>query len=125
MYAWGAHAPEQAGSFLDWLPAISPELITHAAEEVRQRELAALLLAPLRGQPYKVFAMGAGQLGVPLLGFILVTMLSRLSRFVLLTLLAALFRKALCRRLSPRSLLAMHLVLWTAFYSVYFCVMPG
>ncbi len=125
MYAWGAHDPDLARSVLDWIPAISPGLITHAAEEVRARELVALFLAPLHGEPYKIFAVVAGQLGVPLPGFILVSMLSRLSRFVLLTLLAAVCRKALCRRLSLRSVLAIHLVLWTAFYSVYFTVMPN
>ena len=125
MYGWGAHDVEQARSVLDWVPGISPELITHAGEEVRTRELVALFLAPLRGEPYKVFAVEAGQFGAPLLGFMVVTMLSRLSRFVLLTLLAALVRKALCKKLSPRSLLAIHLVLWTAFYSVYFSIMPN
>ena len=125
MYGWGAHSVEQARSVLDWIPGISPELITHAEEEVRTRELTALLLAPLRGEPYKVFAVEAGQLGAPLLGFMLVTMLSRLSRFVVLTLLAALISKALSRKLSPRSILAIHLVLWTAFYSVYLSVMPN
>ena len=55
----------------------------------------------------------------------LVTVLSRLGRFVLLTLVAALCRKTLFRKLSLRSIFAIHLVLWTAFYSIYFSVMPG
>jgi len=128
MWIWGALDPESARRMIASLPAIDSALIARVHEQVADRGLVALFLGPLRGVPYKIYAVETASLGHSLAVFLLVSAPARLIRFTLVTALIA-GAAAIVRRLREgttlRTLELVHLVCWVVFYTWYFVVMPG
>src|SRR6185436_9062374 len=60
MFAFGGSATATARDFLDHVPGISPWLITQVASQIDERELLAVLLGPIKGIPYKIYAVEWG-----------------------------------------------------------------
>jgi membrane protein YqaA with SNARE-associated domain len=60
MYAFGSNAPDKAKAFLDYIPAISPQLIERVVFEIDQHGLMAVMLGPIKGIPYKIYAVEWG-----------------------------------------------------------------
>ena len=122
IYAVGAgFAPDRSAHLLAAVPAISPAMIAQVETEMRQRGPASMLLGPLRGTPYKIYARTAGVQDQSLAAVLLWTIPARAARFLLIAGLAALWAH-LIRRLTPRPiwLLAPYLLAWTLFYAWYF-----
>ena len=57
---------------------------------------------------------------LPLAEFLLVSIPTRAIRFVLTSVLAAMIAAPLRRRVRERTLIHIHLLAWTAFYTAYF-----
>jgi membrane protein YqaA with SNARE-associated domain len=125
MYLWGAHDPAQVAAVLDWVPAISPAAIARVRGELETMGLPAVVLAPLSGTPYKIYAAEAGAVGLGLGRLLLITVPARLVRFALVTVVAAaLVRLPPLRSWSPRALRRTHLLVWAVFYAVYYALVP-
>src|ERR1043166_7561609 len=99
------------------IPGISDRMIGEAGDQLEEHGDAALFFA---GIPYKVYAVQAAWQRRPLVEFLLVSIPARAIRFVLTTLLAAAIAKSLRKRLRERTLVHIHLLAWTAFYTAYF-----
>jgi membrane protein YqaA with SNARE-associated domain len=122
MYGLGAQLDRDGGArFLDAVPAISPEMIDRVEEEMRESGPASMMLGPLQGTPYKIYAWAAGTQEQPLGALLLWTVPARAARFVLVAIIAAIWG-SLIRRITPRTdwLLAPYLIAWIAFYASYF-----
>lgn len=87
------------------------------------RGMHTMVLGPLRGIPYKIYARTAGTQGVPLSVFLAWSIPARLPRFLLLPVatqaLTAVGRKLLDGD-HPRMEKTIHLLAWGAFYTWYF-----
>jgi membrane protein YqaA with SNARE-associated domain len=122
MYGVGMAAPDAARDFLNHIPAISPTLMTRVVGQIDERGLVAILIGPLKGIPYKIYAVEWGARGGSLLGFLLISIPARYVRF----LLASLVARGIARMLEPlthhraRVELAILAVIWIAFYAFYF-----
>jgi membrane protein YqaA with SNARE-associated domain len=112
MYARGASAPEAVRSFLIRIPGINASLTDSVRLQIEARGLAAILLGPLRGTPYKIYAAEWGAMRRSFTGFLLISFPARYPRFLLSLLAAAALRKYV----SPVELG----VAWLAFYCFYF-----
>lgn len=122
MYAVGAHVePASSASLLDSVPAVSPAMVSRVEEAMRDQGPASMLLGPLQGIPYKIYARTAGVQEQPLGSMLLWTIPARGIRFVLVALVSALCG-AMIRRLTsdPRWLLGPYLLAWLLFYVGYF-----
>ena len=124
MFTWGARDPAAARALLDRVPSISRGMIDRVEAEIAERGAVATVLGPLRGTPYKVHAALSGEKGEGLARFLAVSVLARLPRFLLLTLVAA-GVSALLRGWSLGRKRALHAALWSAFYGAYFALMPN
>ncbi|MEK6321210.1 MAG: hypothetical protein AABN33_05950 [Acidobacteriota bacterium] len=122
MYTFGAREPDPIRAFLDHVPAISPDLITRVTGQISEGGLLAVLLGPMKGIPYKIYAVEWGARGGSFLAFMLISVPARYIRFVLATIAA----RGIARLIEPltqhragieTSILA---VIWVAFYSFYF-----
>jgi membrane protein YqaA with SNARE-associated domain len=60
MHVLGAREPTFARALRDHIPAISPELIAKVAGEMDRLDLTAVLPGPLKGIPYKIYAVEWG-----------------------------------------------------------------
>ena len=122
MYEVGAQLDrDRSVQLLDAVPAISPGMIERVEEQMRERGPASMLLGPLRGTPYKIYARTAGLQEQPLGAVLLWTIPARGARFVLIAAVATLYGW-LCRRITPRTdwLLGPYVLAWITFYAGYF-----
>lgn len=122
MYAIGRRDPVNARAFLDQIPAISPALITRVASQINENGLLAVLLGPMKGIPYKLYAVEWGSREGSLVTFMLISIPARYIRFFL----AAVFARGIARLIEPLThhraatevlILA---VIWIGFYVFYF-----
>jgi len=111
--------------FIDRVPAIGPEMLARVARELADSGPLTVLLGPLSGTPYKVYAVQAGAMGTGLGVFLLISVPARLIRFVLVCLLTTGVSRLLQSSTDPRQ---RHLILasvWLLFYAIYFVRMSG
>ena len=122
MYTIGRRDPVNARAFLDQIPAISPALISRVSSQVSENGLLAVLLGPMKGIPYKIYAVEWGSLEGSLVTFMLISIPARYIRFFL----AAIFARGIARLIEPLThhraatevlILA---VIWIGFYAFYF-----
>jgi membrane protein YqaA with SNARE-associated domain len=122
MYGFGMAAPDAARDFLNHIPAISPTLMTRVVGQIDERGLVAILIGPLKGIPYKIYAVEWGARGGSLVGFLLISIPARYVRFFL----ASLAARGIARILEPLTHhraqveFAILAVIWIAFYAFYF-----
>lgn len=106
----------------DWIPGISRELIVRTAQSLDSQGYTALFTDALTGQPYKLYAVHAGAQDFPLAAFLAVSLVARLSRFLLTAGLVWLAGRALSQH-TEAFRLRLHAYGWFAFYTTYFVVM--
>jgi membrane protein YqaA with SNARE-associated domain len=132
MFLWGASDPPAARALLDRIPAISPPMLARVEREIATGGPLALFVGPLRGTPYKTYAVLSGErarAGGPVASrlalFLAVSVPARLLRFVLLALLAAWVAARPLAAWSLRAKRMLHAALWGAFYTAYFLLVPN
>ena len=123
MYRAGRRPDGAVRAFLLRIPGISPAMLERVAAEITSRGLRAVLLGPMSGTPYKLYAVEAGRRGLSPGGFLLVSVPARLVRFVAVTLLAAWLAHGVFPALPAATRYAAWAVAWIAFYAWYFAAM--
>ena len=125
MWGWGSSSAATARSVLDWVPAISPDMIGGVYDDLTARGAISALYGPLIGTPYKIYAVQAGASGVGLVAFLLVSIPARFVRFVVLAAATAGIAHGIGPRMSPPAKKRTLIVVWVAFYVLYFSFMPN
>jgi membrane protein YqaA with SNARE-associated domain len=117
MFTWADHSPG-ARAAVAHVPAVSSGMFEHADHDFKQYGIWGASLGPLRGIPFKVYAVEAPAHSA-LWRFLLVTIPARLWRLVLVWLgfagTGALLRKLGRAGLGP----ALHAVFWIVTYAIY------
>lgn len=122
MYVIGRRDPVNAQAFLDHIPAITPALVSRVSSQVGENGLWAVLLGPLKGIPYKIYAVEWGAREESLVTFVLISIPARGVRFFL----AAVFARGIARVIEPlthhRATIEVLILagVWTGFYAFYF-----
>ena len=124
MYGWGAVEPTTALATLDRIPAINAEMLATVASEIRERGLLAPFVGPIRGVPYKIYAVQAPAQEIGVGAFLLISIPARLSRFVLLTFVTRILFSKFLATWTPRRQLFLLGCCWVTFYTTYFLAMP-
>ena len=122
LYLWGRADPSGATSALLAVPAIGQAMIQDVRSDLASRGLAALFLGPLKGTPYKIYAVASGDMGIGLPLFLLVSVPARGIRFLIVTLTVSWASGGPLASwpLGRKRVLA--IALWTMFYAVYFAL---
>jgi membrane protein YqaA with SNARE-associated domain len=116
----GGHHGDATARWIAAVPAISERALVEVNESLRAHGWRALLVAGFLGTPYKIFALEAGRLALPLGGLLLASVPARLSRFLALTAAASVSGGFLARRgVALRRQRAVLLSLWLLNYLVY------
>ena len=119
----GSDDPGPARALFSGLPGIDSGMIATVTSQVENDGLVALFIGPVIGAPYKLYAVEAGNLGIGLAAFLLVSIPARLMRFAFAVLFAAAISHVLQKRFPLSVLRGVHIVAWIAFYTWYFHVM--
>jgi membrane protein YqaA with SNARE-associated domain len=118
-----AHAwPDTARTILLHIPGINAHLLERVSGQVDELNLLAILFGPLKGIPYKIYAVEWGVRGGALLPFLLISIPARWVRFALTAVIAraiARLLEPLTRRRAGRETLILAFI-WIAFYVFYF-----
>ena len=115
-----AHLPQLASVVLEWVPAISGEMIAAQREAFERDGYGAMALAAYTGVPYKIFAVVAGTNHAPLGPFLVASFAVRLSRFALVALIVVGARRLVGDRIGGRAQVVLLATFWLALYAVYF-----
>lgn len=119
MFGWAVHSP-RALDFVRHVPAINAGMVQEAHQDFAEHGAVAVLIAPIKGSPYKLYSVLSPTYGVPIAVFLGISIIARISRFVLVALAAAALSKFFSHWFSDRTLVYMHVVFWVIFYSLYF-----
>ena len=125
MFLLAGGAPDRLRAWVAAVPAISEGFMARTGEALRTDFGPAMLRAGFTGVPYKVLAVEAGAQGQSLATFLAFSVPARLSRWVLLVLLArgvAVLVRARVRQ-PDRVLWALWAAGWGVVYAVYFAAM--
>lgn len=117
-YYWGALWLEAAQAAMVRLPGIDPSMIEQVSADVASVGSVALLEGPARAQPYKLYAMAAGEHGTSVFELALWTIPGRAIRFVIASLIATAAGVLGRRFLNERVALALWAMFWMAVYAV-------
>ena len=125
LYAWSAQAPEAATAAVMAVPAISDAMNAGAQRDITSLGwFSAALLGPLTSTPYKVYAVLAPRFDVNVFFFAVASVLVRLPRFLVVSLVVTFAGRILSRSLSARTRLLVLTAAWVAFYAAFFALMP-
>jgi membrane protein YqaA with SNARE-associated domain len=122
MHLISTNSPWAATSFLDHIPGISPSLIGTVGSQIDQHGIIAVMLGPISGIPYKIYAVEWGARGGNLVAFLLISIPARYIRFAL----ACVATRGLVRLIEPwtrhyaRIEILLLALFWIAFYGFYF-----
>jgi membrane protein YqaA with SNARE-associated domain len=125
MYWLGAWHFESMVAFVERVPAIDAGMMALVDEGLRSRGVVAMLLGPLRGIPYKIYAIHSHGAGISYPVFLLASVPARWLRFLAVTAFAHYGLRAVKGwglRVNPRVILA---VAWSLFYIWYFAAHRG
>ena len=117
MYAWGARDLDSATAMLLRVPAVDEPMLDTVRSQFDERGAATVLLGPLGGRPYKIYAAYAPAAGVSLPMLLAVSVPARLSRFLLVTWVTAAMAHIVLRRMKLRHKQWLLLACWVAFYA--------
>lgn len=122
MYVLAANNPLGMAEFLTRIPLINGEMVISVGEQIRTGGLLPLIMRPLQGIPYKVYAVQAGAQGFSLGLFLFLTILVRLERILPFVLLSAVigvvFRSFVQHH--TKLILGLYAAVWCGIYFVYF-----
>ncbi len=104
----------------DFIPGINPALMEQARQGLEQQGATALFAGFIGGIPYKLYALQAAGTGLGLGQFLLASAVARLSRFILITMLAWGAGRLLLRKFASDTILRVHAAAWITFYLFYF-----
>ncbi len=120
MWLWSHSDAATARHVMLLVPAISPDLLARAHDEIASNWPLNLFVGAVTGLPYKLYAVEAGARGINPYFFVLVSFVARLPRFLLTMGLAALGREALSKIQRPHWSYAVWALGWIALYAFYF-----
>jgi membrane protein YqaA with SNARE-associated domain len=117
MFSWAAHGPA-ARHAVAHVPLVTPAMFERAESDYRQFGIWAASMGPVRGIPYKVYAVAAPEHS-SLGSFLLVTIPARIWRLLVVWLGFA-GAGLLLRKLGRASLApAVHALFWIVVYVIY------
>ncbi|HTT99049.1 MAG TPA: hypothetical protein VMF58_13430 [Rhizomicrobium sp.] len=120
MWFWASRDPETARHVMLMVPAIGPDLLARAHDEIASGWPLHLFTGAMTGVPYKLYAVEAGAAHINPLLFALVSFPARLTRFVLTAVAAGLGREFLVKLRRPEWRYWGWAAAWCCVYGFYF-----
>lgn len=122
MYLWGIKNPGKALSVLDYIPAISLNMIQDVHSDLEKTGIWTMLTGPLYGIPYKIYAVQSANMGINYVIFILISVPARLVRFIIVTLIFGYVSQDLPKSWTITTKKILHIIVWSVFYLIYFAL---
>lgn len=122
MFSLAINHPQLMNRILTTIPLINQEMVDSVRDAILSTGVISLITGPLQGIPYKVYAVQAGQQGLPIPLFLIMSMIARLERLLPVYLVGAIvgitFRDYVHHH--TRLVIGMYIVFWLGVYTWYF-----
>jgi len=122
MYSLAMTDLSSVNVFLTRIPLINADMVADIANKMQNDGLITMVNGPLRGVPYKIYAVQAGGQSLPYLSFLWMTILARLERLLPVTLLTGVlgtwFRGFIEKRTIP--VVVAYVLIWGIIYFLYY-----
>lgn len=124
LYALSVRQPASMRGLVARVPFVRSHMWSQVEDDFEKRGWLAIRKGPLRGIPYKLYAVESPRY-LSAAAFLLASTPGRLERFLLLTAVASLAGWAFHTWIHHHAAaaIAIHLALWTAFYARYWTVL--
>jgi membrane protein YqaA with SNARE-associated domain len=119
MYRWGKLDLKAANDFMSRIPAIRPRDIEQVQVSLQKSGLFAVLLGPLLGIPYKIYAANSSAV-ISAFSLIMISIPARVIRFLLIAVITNELSTRAMSHLSYVQKIEIMLAFWAVFYSIYF-----
>jgi membrane protein YqaA with SNARE-associated domain len=119
LFLWSLHS-QASLHFVQHVPGVTAPMLQSANMDYAHHGVSALLIAPTRGIPYKLYTVVAPRYHIAFLAFLLFSVIARLARFVAVALVTATLSTALKNRINYKYRLAILVTFWLIFYGLYF-----
>lgn len=122
MYSLAMQDLSAVNLFLARIPLINAEMVADIANKMQADGLITMVNGPLRGVPYKIYAVQAGGQSLPYLSFLFMTILARLERLLPVTLLAGGLGKWFSNFVEKHTglVLIAYVLIWGIIYFLYY-----
>lgn len=122
VYLISTHHFDMTYAFVSSVPGISSEMLAGVEAGLKQQGVIAMIIGPIKGIPYKTFAMMAPVTGVSLLSFLLASIPARFIRFIATSTLAWWLARIVFKRVPMWVKYTIWLVIWIFVYIIYFSI---
>jgi hypothetical protein len=118
----GRTSPENLHGILIHVPAIHPQLVERVQSQLSEYHLGAVLIGPITGIPYKIYAVEWGAHHGDIIEFLLVSIPARGVRFLIAVFLASGISRLIAPWTKQRAKIEMGILalFWIGFYTFYF-----
>lgn len=124
MYVYADANFETAYHLVESVPGIDATMLSSVEENLEAHGLIAMIFGPLRGIPYKTFAIYATETGIDFTSFFIASIPARFIRFFLTSTLAWFFAQICFKRLPFYIKYSVWLMVWIIVYVIYFSIHP-
>lgn len=122
MYIFAARNFTAAYTFVHRVPAISKNMLDNVEQSVKEKGIIAMIVGPIRGIPYKAFAIYAPKVGIRFSAFLIASVPARFIRFFLTSILAWYLANVLFKQIPMVAKYSVWAVIWVIVYILYFSI---
>lgn len=124
MYIFAQRNFISAYQFVHNVPAIGTKMLQDVEVSFSEKGIVAMITGPIRGIPYKAFAIFAPKMKVRLFPFILASIPARFIRFFLTAFIAWLLANVFFEALPMSIKYSVWAIVWIVVYITYFSIHP-
>lgn len=120
MFIWGYYNEPNAIAVVKNVPLVSDAMVQTTEQQLSEHGAMAILLGPIKMTPFKIYAVFASHRDVSLIAFVIVAIIARISRFIIVALIASGLMKLFSKWVSYKQARIILVVVWVTIYVQYF-----
>lgn len=124
MYVFARRDFTKAYRFVQKVPSVGDKMLHDVEQSFTETGVIAMIIGPIRGIPYKIFAVFAPKMGIRFITFVLASIPARFTRFFLTSLIAWLLANVLFEQLPMWIKYSVWAIVWLIVYVIYFSIHP-
>ncbi len=124
MYFYAVYKFKDARQFIRRVPSVSEIMLSNVEQSLASKGTIAMIVGPIRGIPYKAFAIFAPKAGINYISFFLASIPARFTRFFLTFMIAWLLADVLFKNIPMWAKYGVWAIIWIIVYIIYFSIHP-
>ena len=124
MYKMAERKFANAYKFVNRIPAIGKKMLDNVELSLKEKGIVAMITGPIRGIPYKAFAIFAPKVGINFGAFLLASIPARFIRFFFTSMIAWLLADVLFDYIPMWAKYSVWGIVWIIVYIIYFQIHP-